>query len=104
MTKITATKTGRMYEGILEKGKLSKVIKRPEVLLAKERELFVFEKDGLLVTIMFSDGQIINKRKAFNRFCESKGGYGAAMREQNMTNLADRPKVTKLDEEYKVIA
>lgn len=114
MTKRTHAKQHRIYDykyGVQdeknEKGEstgvkvpyLHSVENRPEVLPAKPRQEYTFEMDGLRVTVMMSDGQVINKYKAFKRFCESKGGYDTAMREQNMMDPKDLPQLTKLTEE-----
>ncbi len=116
MTKRTQAKENRIYErkyGMQEvegeDGKkimvpyLASVEKRAERLPAKPRQAYTFEYDGLRVTVLLADGQIINKRKAFKRFCESKGGYGTAMREQNMMDPKDLPALTIVDEANRIV-
>lgn len=118
MTKQTNAKHHRIYDykyGIVDEtdgkgektGKkvpqLLSVEKRAERLPAKPRTAYTFEYDGLRVTVLLADGQIVNKRKAFKRFCESKGGYGTAMREQNMMDPKDLPALTILDEAGKIM-
>ena len=116
MTKRTETKQHRIYDykyGMREvkdeKGEkkmvpyLASVEKRAERLPAKPRTPYIFEIDGLRVTVLMSDGQVINKGKAFRRFCEEKGGYGEAIRAQNMLDPKDLPPLTRVNEDNKII-
>ena len=72
MSKRTITKLGRMYEAVMEKGKHVATIRRPETLPAKEKEKVMIEYKGYEFPVFMSDGQIINKRKAFERFTKTK--------------------------------
>jgi hypothetical protein len=89
-------KTGRKVP------QLESIEKREQILPAKPRTPFTFLWDGLRVTVLLSDGQVVNKYKAFKRFCEERGGYGNAMREQNMMDPIDLPALTELDEDGRI--
>ena|SRR3990167_7992929 len=83
---------------------VTNIEKRAERLPAKPRETYTFEMDGLRVSVLMSDGQVINKYKAFKRFCEARGGYGTAIREQNMLDPKDLSALTQLDEKNRIVA
>ena len=99
-SKRTMAKLGRMFEAELIKGE-RKITRREETLPPTVRTPYTFKKEGLLVTVYLSDGQIINKHKAFKRFCEERGGYSEAIRLQNM--MEEKPKETEVNDEYRII-
>lgn len=108
LTKRSMASLGRKYEAEIVKdekrGKMRMELYKREVPLpAKPAQDYTFEWEGLLVTVKLSDGQIINKKKAFKRFCEMAGGYEEAMRKQRETPLELRPQVTPLTEEGMII-